>query len=61
MNVKDFIGEGRKYMLVTMNEGGLPVITFGDDLQALKDSLSYIQHYLIKDVQTGKTIEANAK
>ena len=55
MNTKD-----HKYMLITMNDGGLPVITFSDDIQALKDSLPYIQHYLIKNVQTGEIIEESS-
>jgi len=46
----------RRYMLIRMNDGGLPVITFHDSVDETNQLLSYVQHWMVIDQTTGDTV-----
>jgi hypothetical protein len=48
--------ENKPYMLLTFNDGGIPMITFHDTIDECKSQLSYVQHWFIEEWDTHKRI-----
>jgi hypothetical protein len=50
-----------KFELIKMNDGSIPIISFHNSLEEIYNNLSYIQHWMIIDVESNNVIDTSDK